>query len=169
MNHTRPHKTVPTRWIVMGVSGCGKSTVGRALAKHLDTVFYDADDFHPKTNVEKMAAGHPLDDADRAPWLDRLNALMIENPRVVLACSALKKQYRRRLVEGVEGVGFAHLHADFDTLLARMSVRDDHFMPTELLQSQLDTLEPPTPDEAVILDATLGLDQLVTAIADARR
>ncbi|MEL7089040.1 MAG: gluconokinase, partial [Planctomycetota bacterium] len=157
----------PVRWVVMGVSGCGKSTVGRALAEALRTDFYDADDFHPEANVAKMASGQPLNDDDRGPWLDRLSELLRDRPGAVLACSALKKAYRDRLSRGGDAVRFAHLHADFSTLQDRMLGRDDHFMPAALLKSQLDTLEPPTPDEALILDATLGVDQLVAAVVDA--
>ena len=152
----------------MGVSGCGKTTVGQALANRLGVSFYDADDFHPPANVAKMSAGQPLNDADRAPWLDKLNELLRDNPGVVLACSALKRDYRRRLAEGVTELRIVHLHAGFEALQKRMLSRQ-HFMPPALLQSQLDTLEPPTPEEALILDAGLPVDQLVNAIAASRR
>ena len=167
MKTTPPHPVTPTQWVVMGVSGCGKSTVGRALAAQCEAVFFDADDFHPEANVRKMSAGQALDDDDRAPWLERLNRLLCDTPRVVLACSALKRTYRQKLSEGTATPRFVYLHADFETLTKRMAERD-HFMPPALLRSQLDTLEPPSTDEAVVLDATLGVDQLVAAIAEAR-
>ncbi|MEO1237653.1 MAG: gluconokinase [Planctomycetota bacterium] len=153
----------PVSWIVMGVSGSGKSTVGRALAERLAADFFDADDFHPPANVEKMRRGQPLEDADRGPWLEALNGLLRERTGVVLACSALKRAYRERLRAGVTpGLRFLHLDADFETLRRRMAERD-HFMPVSLLRSQLDTLETPGPDEALVLPADRPVDQLVDA------
>ena len=116
-----------------------------------------------------MSRGEPLGDADRWPWLDACGRWLADHAPCVLACSALKAAYRGRLTQHHTPVRFVHLAADFDTLRHRMRERD-HFMPPELLQSQFDDLEPPTPDEALTLDATLPVDQLVAAIAsDARR
>jgi len=155
--------------VVMGVSGCGKSTVADALAARLGVRFLDADDFHPAANVEKMRAGVALADGDRWPWLERLNRLLLDEPGVVLACSALRRAYRDRLGVGVASLQFVHLAADFDALDQRMRQRQ-HFMPAALLQSQFDTLEPLGGDEqGSTLDATWGVDQLVDAIAACRR
>lgn len=159
----------PPTWIVMGVSGCGKSTVGRALAATLRVAFFDADEYHPAANVEKMRRGEALTDADREPWLATLNALLRDQPGCVLACSALRRVYREKLVAGMSPPPrFAYLAADFQSLHTRMQMRE-HFMPAALLQSQFVTLEPPGADEALVLDATESVDQLVAAIASAAR
>lgn len=133
-------------FFVMGVSGCGKSTIGKLLAKTLSIPFYDGDDYHPEANIEKMSAGQPLNDQDRAGWLRTLNALAKENKETgaVIACSALKTSYRNLLKEGLEAqTQWVYLEGSFDEILARHQTRKDHFMPTHLLQSQFDTLEPP--------------------------
>jgi gluconokinase len=140
--------------IVMGVSGCGKTTVGRVLAERLGWPYVDGDDLHPAANVAKMAAGHPLTDEDRAPWLrairDRMTEWAVQGSDGVLACSALRRVYRDVLRDGPGEVRFAFLDVDRDVLAARLAHRHDHFMPTGLLSSQLATLEPPTPDEHAI-------------------
>ena len=132
--------------IVMGVSGSGKSTVGRLLAERLGCRFEDADGYHPAANVAKMHAGIPLSDADRAPWLAALRALVASslaaNEALVLACSALKQKYRAQLRVD-ERVRFIYLHGDEATLAARAAARRDHFMPPGLLPSQFATLEEP--------------------------
>ncbi|MEM9882420.1 MAG: gluconokinase [Planctomycetota bacterium] len=157
-------------WVVIGVSGCGKTTVGRALAGRLGVAFFDADDFHPAANVAKMRSGVPLTDADRGPWLDALNGLLRDRPGAVLACSALRRVYRKRLASGLEpGPRFVYLAVDRATVAARMTGRD-HFMPPGLMESQFATLEPPTAGEALVLDARQPVDQLVAAVvADGRR
>lgn len=131
--------------VVMGVSGTGKTTVGRALAETLDLPFVEGDDLHPAANQAKMAAGIPLDDADRAPWLD-LVAAELRRP-VVVTCSALKRAYRDRLRLDAPDLALVYLHGAPELLAERMGGRTGHFMPTSLLGSQLATLEPPTPDE----------------------
>lgn len=128
------------RRVIAGVSGSGKTTVGRALAERLGVVFLDADDFHPPENLAKMKSGVPLDDADRAPWLDALGAELARHEDVVLACSALKRGYRDRLRELAGPVDFVLLTVPRDELERRMRGRD-HFMPPELLDSQLAALE----------------------------
>lgn len=150
----------------MGVSGCGKSTIGRALADQLGCPFFDGDDFHPLENIEKMAHGVPLTDVDRAPWLARLQALLHEHLAggVVLACSALKHRYRDQLREGNDGLQFVYLHGDFDTIWARMQTRPDHYMKPEMLHSQFATLEPPGPDEAMRVDITGSVEQMAEQI-----
>ncbi len=144
--------------IIMGVSGCGKTTVGEALAARLGYAFYDGDDFHPPQNVTKMANGIPLDDTDRAPWLARLHDLLQEHiargEGVVLACSALKRRYREQLRAGNEGVRFVYLRGEFEVIWARMRSRPQHYMKASMLQSQFDALEPPTPDEAIPIPIT---------------
>ena len=149
--------------VVMGVSGTGKSTVGAALADALGIPFVEGDDLHPAANVAKMAAGIPLTDADRAPWLDAV-AAALESP-VVVACSALKRRYRDRLREAAPGLALVYLHGTAELLAARMEGREGHFMPTALLQSQLDTLEEPAPDEdAIPVDVALRPDEIVELV-----
>lgn len=152
------------RWLVMGVSGSGKTTLGRAWAERLGQPFFDADDYHPPANVDKMSRALPLTDADRLPWLDSLNRLLRETPGAVLACSALKQSYRDRLGDGVADLCVAHLQVDRETLQQRMLARD-HFMPADLLHSQLDTLEPPSADRAIILDGRRRIPQLVADLS----
>lgn len=152
--------------IVMGVSGAGKSTVGRLLARDLGCAFYDADDFHPPANIEKMRSGVPLRDADRAPWLRVLHDLLAETAAAgrsaVLACSALKASYRVQLAEGVAGVQFVYLRGDAALLRERMAGRRDHHMPIELLRSQLATLEEPA--DAIVADVSAPPDDIVARI-----
>ena len=140
--------------VVMGVSGCGKTTVGRALAERLARRFLDADDFHPPANVQKMRSGVALDDADRAPWLERLNALLrhgaAKGVPVVLACSALKRRYRDALRRSVAGVVFVHLEGDRSLIAGRLAARDHAYMPQSLLESQFAALEAPDADEAAV-------------------
>jgi gluconokinase len=157
--------------VVMGVSGVGKTTFGRALADALAYRFEDADAYHPPANVAKMAAGVPLDDADRKPWLERLAALARESldapgdsPQtgLVLACSALKAGYRGILGLGKKSTALVHLVAPLDVLTMRLEQRAGHFMKASLLDSQLATLEAP-PRDCITLDATRRIDELVDA------
>ena len=145
--------------IVMGVSGSGKSSVGLLLAKQLGVPFRDADDLHPAANVAKMAAGHPLTDADRWPWLARVGSeLAAAEPNgLVIACSALKRSYRDAIRAVEPAVRFVHLSGSRDLLVSRMAGREGHFMPLSLLDSQLATLEPLHPDEPGV---TVSLDSL---------
>lgn len=149
----------------MGVSGCGKTAVGQALAAELGWTFLDADDFHPESNVAKMAAGTPLTDEDRWPWLDRLDqeiaALEKQRKDAILACSALKQAYRDRLTRRGR-VRFVHLKGDFDTIAARLAARAHRYMPPGLLASQFATLE--EPDDAIIVDVRLTVSEQVTQI-----
>jgi 6-phosphogluconate dehydrogenase len=163
-----------TVYVVMGVSGCGKSTVGEALAASLACPFYDGDHFHSAENVAKMASGTPLNDDDRAPWLATLHDLLADhlarNQAVVLACSALKKRYRDQLrggsdgVSGSDGVTFVYLQGDFELIWQRMQARSGHYMQAEMLQSQFDTLEPPDANEAIIVSVAQSVDSILEQI-----
>ena len=158
--------------VVTGVSGSGKSTVGRALADRLQWRFHDADDLHTEENRERMRHGVPLDDERRAPWLRRvrgvIEAAVHDGAGAVVACSALKERYRVTLSEGLPGVRFAFLDADRDLLLRRLARRHDHFAGPELLDSQLEALE--VPADALRLDASQPVPALVDAIvADLER
>ena len=146
----------------MGVSGCGKTTVGRALAENLDWTFYDADDFHPRQNIAKMELGEALDDADRKPWLERLTALIDaeSNKGLVLACSALKQRYRDALGVNTR-ITFIYLEGSYELIAARMEARQ-HFMPTTLLSSQFAALEPPT--DAICVSIDQGISDIVEEI-----
>ena len=151
------------RYVIMGVSGCGKSTVGAAFAAAIGGRFIDGDDLHPDPNVAKMASGQPLTDTDRAPWLVKVGqALQVGPGPVVIGCSALKRRYRDVIRhEAAQPVLFLHLTGSRAVLLARMAARTGHFMPPSLLDSQLAALEPPGFDEAAI---AVDIDQTPQAI-----
>jgi gluconokinase len=153
-------------FIVMGVSGCGKSSMGKSLAEHLGWDFYDADDFHPPVNVAKMASGTPLDDSDRAPWLDSLNELISSSLKAdhpgVLACSALKERYRQQLMDGNDGVQLVYLKGSYELIWSRMETRTDHYMKPHMLKSQFETLE--EPKNALTMDISMSLDDIVQEI-----
>lgn len=155
-----------TALVVMGVSGSGKSTVGRLLADRLGWQFAEADDFHPPANVAKMSAGVPLTDSDRWPWLRTIAAWMSERTAagvdVVVTCSALRRVYRDVLREAGSGVRFVHVTGDRELISERMASRSGHFMPASLLASQLATLEPLADDEdGVDVDLALPPAQIV--------
>ncbi|EWT01367.1 gluconate kinase [Intrasporangium oryzae NRRL B-24470] len=152
--------------VVMGVSGCGKTTVARGVAAATGFVMAEGDEFHPPANVEKMRAGIPLDDEDRWPWLRDLAGWMgaraAEGRSTVISCSALKRAYRTVLAEGLPIVEFVHLDGSADVIRGRMSSRAGHYMPTSLLDSQVATLEPLGADESgLVLDVALSPSELV--------
>jgi len=148
--------------LVMGVAGVGKTTIGETLAQALGARFIDADDYHPPENVAKMKAGIPLQDADRWPWLQKLNAILRNERKAVLACSALKESYRRRLAEGVPDFTIVFLHGTAELIRSRMETRRHRYMPAALLDSQLATLEPPA--DAIVIDVAAPLEESVAAI-----
>jgi gluconokinase len=156
--------------IVMGVSGSGKTAIGRALASSLGCPFYDADDYHPPTNIAKMSQGIPLDDHDRLPWLHRLNELLADCWRdgqsAVLACSALKRRYRDILRSGIDQVQFVYLRGSFEMIWERMQRRSHHYMKADMLQSQFEALEAPGNDDALTVDASQNVDATVRTILD---
>jgi carbohydrate kinase (thermoresistant glucokinase family) len=138
-----------TSIVVMGPSGAGKSAIGTLLSEALALPFVDADDLHSTANVAKMAAGEPLTDADRQPWLDLVGRTMAAaEGGVIVACSALRRDYRDRIRRSAPECVFVHLAGSREVLAGRMAEREGHFMPTTLLDSQLATLEPLEPDEA---------------------
>lgn len=138
------------RLVIMGVAGCGKSTVGAALSEQLDIPYRDGDDLHSTEAVEKMRAGIPLTDDDRWPWLDRIADALASDAPLIIGCSALRRTYRDRIRAGAGGaVTFVHLAGDRDLIASRMAMRAGHYMPLSLLDSQFATLERPGPDEAV--------------------
>lgn len=179
------------RLVVMGVSGCGKSTLALALAARLGLRMVDGDDLHGTASVAKMAAGVPLDDADRWPWLDRVGACLAQSAAhniadniadtnansadtaaqatpeatgCVVACSALKRSYRDRIRQRASGVRFVYLHGSAALIRARLEARTDHYMPPDLLDSQLRTLEVPGPDEVDVI--AVSVNQPVSAMLD---
>ena len=145
------HSQRPQRWVVMGVSGCGKSEIGSRLAARLGVAHFEGDTDHPPANIAKMAAGIPLDDADRQGWLlllqTRIRDAASRGAGLVLSCSALKRRYRDILRAGDPELYFAHLDGARELIAKRMQARPDHFMPVSLLDSQLRDLEPLQPDE----------------------
>ena len=152
------------RMVVMGVSGCGKTSVGEGVAKRLGMPYRDGDELHPTANVAKMAAGTPLTDEDRWPWLDKVGNVLAKDAPIVVGCSALKRRYRDRIrTEAGGAVIFVYLEGSRDLISGRMAKRTGHYMPLSLLESQFAALEVPGPDEAI----TVSIDQPLDAtIAD---
>ena len=153
-------------FLIMGVAGSGKTTLGRALARELGWDFLDADDFHSPDNIAKMAAGLPLTDSDRAPWLAALNRKLISVLRAgrhpILACSALKDSYRKKLLEGVEGIAILYLKGSYDDIWSRLVTREGHYMKENMLKSQFLALE--EPDHALVLDVSLPVAEMLERI-----
>jgi gluconokinase len=161
---SQPAVTSVPNIVVMGVSGSGKSTVGSALAQRLRVPFVDADTLHPPANITKMTAGQPLNDDDREPWLARVGEWLADHPAGgVVSCSALKRQYRDRLRAHCSGATFLHLSGSPEQIERRLTGRTGHFMPTALLRSQFDILQPLGADERGV---TVDAGQEVQAIID---
>ena len=170
MNTIKPEATGKLRVVVMGVSGCGKTTIGDLVARELGVPFLDGDSLHPVENVAKMAAGTPLTDDDRWPWLATVGAALAQagDGGLVLACSALRRSYRDAIREQAPDTVFLHLHGSKEVLSQRLEGRTGHFMPTTLLDSQLATLEPLQADEAgfVVDIAAPVTDVVATALTN---
>jgi gluconokinase len=159
-------------YLIMGVSGSGKTTVGRALVERLTSAgcpgweFLDADDFHPPANIARMAAGIPLTDADRQPWLEALNKALAASRQAgrhpVLACSALKQAYRERLLEGLPGIIIVYLQGNYEVIWERMAARPEHYMQPAMLHSQFEALE--EPQGALVADVRQPPEEIVEAI-----
>jgi gluconokinase len=153
--------------VLMGVAGSGKTTIGEKLAERLGWPYEDADKYHPKANVEKMSAGHPLTDEDRWPWLqaiaDEIDRVCKQQGRLVIGCSALKRAYRDVLVHGRDDVRIVYLDGTRELIARRLKARKGHFMPPALLDSQFGTLQPPGPDEHPV---TVSIDAPVETIVD---
>ena len=156
--------------VVMGVCGSGKTTVGKALAEKFGATFIDGDDLHPRANILKMASGTPLNDEDRAPWLERIGDVFFSLQRRslsgVIVCSALKKKYRDIIRHENEGLVFVHLQGSMDTILERMAARQGHYMKKDMVQSQFDTLEVPGADETDVVSVSME-QPIEKVIADA--
>jgi len=162
----------PAAIVVMGVSGSGKTEIGRRLAERLGWVFRDADEFHPAKNVAKMRAGIPLDDDDRGPWLEALAAVLdtatCAGPPLVLACSALKRSHRAKLGLPHDRIRLVELDGSPELIRKRIEQRAGHFMPAALLDSQLKALERPSPDEdAIVIDVSSEPDAIVRRVTAA--
>ena len=153
------------RVVIMGVSGCGKSSVGAGLAARLGLNYRDGDDLHPPENVAKMRAGMPLTDGDRWPWLDRVGQVLLADAPVIVGCSALKRVYRDRIRTAAGGpVTIVHLAGSQEVIAARMALRQGHYMPLSLLDSQFAALEPPAAEEAITVSIDQPLEALVADI-----
>lgn len=153
------------RIVIMGVAGCGKSSVGEALALRLGVSYRDGDDLHTAESVAKMRAGVALADADRWPWLDRVAAVLRDEAPVIVGCSALKRAYRDRIRAGAGSpVSFVHLAGSRAVIEARMAARTGHYMPVALLDSQFAALEAPGPDEAITVEIDQPLQGIVAVV-----
>ena len=153
-------------YLIMGVSGAGKTTIGKALSQELGYPFYDADDFHPPENIAKMSQGIPLNDSDRLPWLLAIKTVINEKQKsqqnAIITCSALKKAYRNLLQNNSIDIIFIYLKGTYETILKRLQQRSKHFMKENMLMSQFKTLE--EPQNAIIIDINLAVEEIVQEI-----
>jgi gluconokinase len=153
------------RLVIMGVAGCGKSTVGEALSRRIGVGYRDGDEFHTSEAVEKMRRGIPLTDEDRWPWLERIAKTLNDSAPLIIGCSALRRIYRDTIRSGAGGpVTFVHLVGSRALIASRMASRDGHYMPLSLLDSQFATLEAPGPDEAITVDIDQPTNDIVAEI-----
>jgi len=152
--------------ILMGVSGCGKTTIGEGVSSELGIPFYDGDDFHPQENIEKMAAGIPLNDVDREAWLNKLRDLieagLKDGKSGIIACSALKQKYRNKLLIDAKRVFFVYLKGSFDLIFNRMNARSDHYMKADMLKSQFEALE--EPDDVFTVDISRSPNEIISRV-----
>src|SRR6266446_2556684 len=152
--------------VLMGVSGSGKTTIGELVAKRLGWRFIEGDEYHPRENVAKMAAGIPLEDSDRWPWLEKINEELLkiqkQGKSAVVGCSALKQAYRERLARGLRNFEIVYLRGDFALVQSRIAARTHRFMPATLLQSQFDALEPPA--HAIEIDVSAPIESSLSKI-----
>jgi gluconokinase len=150
--------------VVMGVAGCGKTTIGQKLAEKLSMPFADGDDFHPAENIRKMSEGTPLDDDDRWPWLDRLNAVLKDaETNMVVSCSALREAYRSRIATGLD-VTFVYLKVSEETVMERVRARE-HFFPESLVRAQFEVLEEPQGGAVLVADAGQAVPEVLSDIS----
>lgn len=163
-------KTFAMLVVIMGVSGSGKTTIGKALAKRLGLDFADGDDYHSQANKEKMAAAIALSDEDRKPWLQELNKLLLSYQKdergLVLACSCLKKNYRKQLTSGLEAVRFLYLQLSQEEATKRLAGRQNHFFNPALIKSQFETLQEPAEKEALIIESRGDSELCLEGIID---
>ena len=151
--------------VLMGVTGCGKSTVGAALAEKLGVTFIDSDALHSESNKKKMSSGTPLNDSDRQPWLQAVAETLRSNESIVVACSALKKSYREKILVGAPTTQFIHLVGSQELISARLNERSHEFMPIELLESQFQTLEPLEQSErGKVIEISQSIEEIVDEI-----
>lgn len=155
--------------LIMGTSGCGKTTIGELLARHTGLPFVDGDDLHPPANIAKMRAGVPLTDEDRWPWLDTVgNTFAQAESGIIIACSALKKVYRDRIRVNAGEIRLVYLRGTLELIAARMAKRHGHFMPETLLQSQFAILEPPKEEERpIVVEIGASSEEIVSFLANA--
>jgi gluconokinase len=164
---SRAPGSVPGPIVVMGVAGCGKTTIGQLLAGRLGAPYADADSFHPAGNVEKMFQGTPLTDHDRQPWLDAIAGRIRQDNHLVVSCSALKRRYRDILRRADPRTWFLHLVIDRETATARVAGRATHFMPASLVNSQFADLEPLRDETGLAADATRPPEEIITTVLSA--
>lgn len=155
-----------TKYILMGVAGCGKTTIGNAMAERFGWTYLDGDTLHPQSNIDKMTASDPLNDDDRAPWLNQIGQELAQHKgTMIIGCSALKRIYRQWISTAAKtDVCFIHLHGSRELIETRMAARKGHFMPMSLLDSQFATLEMPENENAITIDISGDLDAILTQI-----
>jgi gluconokinase len=165
---TNPPHPAPGAIVVMGVAGCGKTTVGQILADCLGISYAEADAFHPPGNVARMSQRIPLTDEDRKPWLEAIADRIRQNNQLVVSCSALKRAYRDILRQADPQAWFLHLVLDPETAKARVATRPAHFMPASLVESQFDALEPLRDEAGLTMDATRRPEEIITRVLSTR-
>ena len=152
-----------TIYVIMGVSGSGKTTIGQKISEFFGYNFFDGDDFHPQLNIDKMSNGFQLDDTDRKPWLKAINRHMLnQNQSAIYACSALKEDYRKLLSQDLGSIEFIYLKGNFNQIYNRIGKRENHFMPPHLLKSQFEVLEEPS--NVIVVDISQSIDDIINEL-----